>query len=1228
MTTADTPTISPRSSELISTLSRRILVLDGAMGTMIQQKGLSEADFRRDGITQADSPHSYQGCNDLLCLTRPDVIKDIHKAYIEAGADIIETNSFNSNAISLADYNLGHLVTDLNLTAARIAREVADQADRNIWVAGSIGPTGKSLSMEMALNSPDAVSFDNLENAYFKQISALIEGGVDTLLIETIFDALNARAAAFAARRAMKSANREVPIIFSVTLTESGRTLSGQTLEAFITSVSHARPLAVGLNCGFGAEAMTPFLHRLNQLPFYVSVYPNAGLPNAMGQYDESPEKMATQIARFMDDGLVNIVGGCCGTTPAHISAIADEARRHEPRRVPQPATGHLRLAGLDNLDITPGAPLIKVGERCNVAGSRKFLRLIKDRNFAEALDIARAQLKAGAQIIDINMDDAMLEARTEMSQFLARLGAEPDLARVPVMIDSSSWPVIVEALKHVQGRPIVNSISLKGGEEEFLERARHISQIGAAMVVMAFDEKGQADTFERRIEICGRAYHLLTGSGKIAPEDIIFDPNVLTVATGIDEHRRYALDFIRATSWIKENLPGARVSGGLSNLSFAFRGNTPLREAMHAVFLELAVPAGLDMAIVNPAAMLDPNSISAELHEALTDVLLDRNDEATDRLVAIAAEMKAAAEAAKGNAKPKTAETPSSDISPIARLTEQVAVGDVQNIESLTLQALAEVGSPLGVIDGALMEAMNRVGERFGAGEIFLPQVVKSARAMKQAVAVLAPEIEKENARHNSSVQSAPPMVLATVKGDVHDIGKNIVGIVMQCNGFDVHDLGVMVEGNVIVDTAIATNAAFVGLSGLITPSLEEMRSVARLMESRGLSIPLLVGGAAASAEHTAVKIAPLYSGPVIYTRDAAVMPSVARRFSDPATHDAAIEELNKEQQHLREQHSASAPLLPLAKARSRKVLLDFSKKSPSPLHPGTHTIDIPVADVIASINVRAFLKAWGLDASLASIVDVEDSESARAAWLASLPDSSRAKGIEAFSLWKNAESIISALAADKTMTLTARIVLTEAYSEDDNIRIGEISIPTLRRQTDDGSNCVSLADFLDSSNDWLGLFAVTLGERLKTHISAIRDSDDYNALLAQSISDRLVEAATERMHYIVRTRLWGYNPDEPDEPRRLLRAEYPGIRPAIGFPSLPDQSVIFITDKLLHYHEIGITVTENGAMSPASSTTGLIFAHPDSKYFVLGHIADDQRDDYSKRRGLNTDISKFLPN
>lgn len=1222
-------TVSGRSLELIEAVKNQVIVLDGAMGTMIQRLRLGQEDFHLEGVTPERS--DLNGCNDLLVLTAPDKIKSIHSEYLRAGAQIIETDTFNANSISLADYGVSHLAGDINRAAVAVARQAIAESGANAWVAGSVGPGSHSLSLASDIESATPVTWDTIETAAYEQIYALIDAGIDVLLLETCFDALNTKAAIHAAMRAMDTAGRKVPIMISATLTQSGRTLSGQTLEAFIATVSHADPLSVGLNCGFGAEDLAPYIDILHKAPFAVSLHPNAGLPDTLGNYVETPDKMASTLKPLLEQGMLNIVGGCCGTTPAHIAAIADIAAKATPRRVPQKQTV-MTLAGLEAM--TPGS-FVKIGERCNVAGSRKFLRLIKEGAMSEALGIAAAQIKAGADIVDINMDDPMLETRSQMCSFITLIGAEPEIAAVPLMIDTSSWQVAVEALKRVQGKPVVNSISLKEGPDAMLAKARTLRRMGAAVVVMAFDEHGQADTFERKISVCSRAYTLLTQDGFPA-EDIIFDPNILAVATGIEAHSDYAKDFIRAAGWIRANMPGAHVSGGLSNLSFSFRGNNYVREAMHSLFLRHAIGQGMDMAIINPSTLMDADSIPADITQDIDDVLLNRNPEATNRLIDTAHRIKEAEEAAKSAQSSDYTSTEKAEpaLTAAERIAGMVVKGHTDGLEPLIDEFMAGSGSAFAVVDGPLMSGMNRVGDLFGAGKMFLPQVVRSAKVMKQAVAHLTPAIEAE--RRSGAGGNAGKLVLATVKGDVHDIGKNIVSVIMNCNGYSVTDLGVMVPPEQILDTAQQIGAGFIGLSGLITPSLEEMCTVARMMEQRGMTIPLLVGGAAASEIHTAVKIAPLYSGPVIYTRDAASLPGVAQRFASAETRDEAIASLRKAQERSRNAYQAKSDTLPLNKTRARRHKFDESKKASAPRCPGTHTYDIPVAEVRKLINWRAFFSAWSLEASFASVAEVGGCDRCRDRWLAATPPELHTKAREALRLFTDACRFIDTL-CHQGATLRGRIVFAEAQSAADDIQLtadgATITIPTLRQQKPDSgaSESLALADFVSPlGNDHVALFAVTTAgsvEQAVEHCASTGDS--YMALVGQSVADRLAEAATEWLHHEVRVKLWGYSAESADaNPGNLLRQYYPGIRPAIGYPSLPDQSLIFEADKMLHYCEIGITVTGNGAMSPAASTTGLMIGYGGARYFVIGPVDDTQKKDYARRRGMAADaVNKFLP-
>ncbi|MDE6010892.1 MAG: methionine synthase [Muribaculaceae bacterium] len=1180
-------------------LEKRVLVLDGAMGTMIQRKGLTEDDFR-GGLPVRESV-KVKGNNDLLCLTRPDIIRDIHRAYIDAGADIIETNSFNANAISMSDYGLEGMVGEINRAAAELARAEADASGKDVFVAGSVGPSNVALSIAGADTD---ITFDRLSEAFREQCAALIEGGVDLILLETIFDTLNAKAAIAGARKAISESGHDVPLMISVTLTPQGRLISGQTLEAFVNSVSHADALTIGLNCSFGAEEMGCYLEVFADKPYYISVHPNAGLPDELGNYTETPEKMAATLGKYLDRGLLNIVGGCCGTTPAHIRAIAGRAHAASPRRRPVTDDLTLQLSGFDACDVKPGGDFLKVGERCNVAGSRKFLRLVNEGNLTEALDVAKSQIDKGAKVLDINMDDGMLDAAVEMEKFVLLLGADSVTSQLPLMIDSSDMEVIRRALRRIQGRPVVNSISLKEGEAAFLAHAREIRALGGAVVVMAFDENGQATTLERRIEICSRAYELLTEKGDFKGCDIIFDPNVLTIATGMPEHSRYAIDFLDATEWIKKHLPGAKVSGGVSNLSFAFRGHDKLRESIHTVFLHHAMKRGMDMAIVNPGTPLDIETVEPDLRELIEDLIFCRREDATDRLMEVAAGMKAERERLKGEKLQKTVtgRTPQGSHRGV---TELIVNGIDNGLTALLEAELKEKGSAMAVVKETLMAAMHHVGDEFGVGRMFLPQVVRSATVMKRAIEYLTPLIESENGGRGES--SGIPFVLATVKGDVHDIGKNILGVILRCSGFEVIDLGVMVEPERIISAIKENNAGFVGLSGLITPSLSEMCSVARMLESEGLTdVNLFVGGATTTDLHTAVKIAPLFSGLTIHTRDAAVLPPVAARLSDPELRDETIASLKGLQEDLRNSYARRCGEKKVP-AKTTQSLITVAVPVAAPAHPGITDVHISVAELIPLINWKAFLNVWKLSPSLAC---------------RALEAGNKVCGCgcgedkalsEARKLIHDADIILRKL-VDEGIKLDSRVGLFEARRAGDDIIVsvdgGEVVFPMLRREVPPR---ISVADFLSEENDWLALFTVTARNVLQSSLSS--GADDYESLMLQSLSDRLVEAATEWLHTYEHDVLHGIGTSR-------------GIRPAIGYPSIPDQTLVHVADKLLQYSDLGITFTENGALSPSATTTGFIFAAPEARYFEVGDISEEQLADYARRRGLAPErLSHLLP-
>ncbi len=1213
------PQFSVSGEAFVATMSERVLLLDGAMGTMIQQ--FPQMQEHLQGTVFASWPKSLAGCNDLYCLVRPDVIKRIHRDYLDAGADIITTNSFNSNSFSLSDYGLEQYVGKLNKAAAELARQtvdeyIAENPGRQCWVAGSVGPTGKSLTMILGEGSSDGsvLPWDELELTYTEQISALISGGADIILIETVFDTLNAKCALFAAEKVMTEIGRRLPVIVSVTLTESGRTLSGQTLDAFVATIAPFEPTVLGLNCGFGAAAMAAYVAELQKFPFAVSVYPNAGLPNALGNYDETPKSMADQLRPMLEAGMLNIVGGCCGTTPEHIRAIAMVAAEGRPRQIPE-VEAEMVLAGLEPKEVSAATGFVNVGERCNVAGSRKFLRLIKENAMGEAIGIARSQVESGAQIIDVNMDDALLDSRAEMVKFIGLTGVDPDVARVPLMIDSSDWPTIVGALKCVQGRPIVNSISLKEGEEAFIEHGRFIRRMGAAVVIMAFDENGQADTFERRTEVAARAYRLLTEQAGFRGCDIVIDPNVLAVATGIEEHNSYAADFLRAIEWIKQNLPGAKVSGGISNLSFAFRGNNRLRESMHSVFLFHAIKRGMDMAIVNAAQLFNPDELEVKLREALEAVILNTSAEAPERLIELAPEFSNVTTQQVDKVVDETL------VSPSKKLENAVIKGVTEGLDKMLAEVLAESESALSVIEGPLMSGMTRVGVLFGDGKMFLPQVVKSARTMHAAVEWLTPYIDSEKEK-NGAARDRHSMVLATVKGDVHDIGKNIVSVVMNCNGIDVTDLGVMVPAETIVDTAQRIGADYVGLSGLITPSLEEMCAVARLMQQRGLTIPLLIGGATTSELHTAVKIAECYDGPVVYTRDAAALPAVVQKLSDTVTRPAELQRIADRQQMLRDEFNAEneGKMLPYAEAKARAAT--FADDSQLPAKTGVTDVEIPLSDLRPLINWKAFVAAWGLEASLGDYAKMSDCQHCRLTWLAGLPEEKQEQGKQAAELIDAAKKILDELCfKGEPSGIKARVAIypAEVVGDDVNIQSPQpVSIPMLRQQSVvSGKNTLSLADYIGK---YVAVFAVTAGSGLESRAEESRKAgNEYDALVCQALSHRLAEAATEWVHRYVATKLWGYAKEN-----EAVR----GIRPAVGYPSLPDQSIVHLLDRLLHYGELGVAVTEHGALSPSATTTGFIIPLAESRYFSVGKIGADQFADYAARRGFSAEqMATFLP-
>lgn len=1180
-----------RYALLRSILDERVLLLDGAMGSLIQKVGLTEEDFR--GELFASHPLPLKGNNDILVLTRPDVIKAIHKQYLDAGSDIIETNTFNATSVSQADYGMEAEVYRINKAAAQLACEAAREYSTDAkprFVAGSMGPTNKTASMSPDVNNPGyrAITFDQLAEAYGEQVRGLLDGGVDILLVETVFDTLNAKAALYAVNRELARRSIEkFPVMISATVADkSGRILSGQTVEALLYSVEHIDLLSVGLNCSFGAHEMMPYLDDLGKKsPFLVSAYPNAGMPNQFGEYDQTPDKMAQQINDFLQGGLVNILGGCCGTTPGHIRAMAqiiDKAEIHRPARL----SHTMHLSGLDALTVSKEKrEFYNVGERTNVAGSRKFARLISEGKYDEALDIARLEVEQGAHIIDVNMDDAMLDAEKEMVTFLNLMAAEPEVARLPVMIDSSKWQVIEAGLKCLQGKAIVNSISLKEGEEIFLQRARTIKQYGAAVVVMAFDEKGQADTYERRIEICSRAYKLLTEGVDFEPADIIFDPNVLAIATGIEAHNNYGVDFIRTCRWIKENLPHAKISGGVSNLSFAFRGNNPVREAMHCVFLHHAVREGMDMGIVNPATMMDYDAIPVELRDKIEDVVLNRRSDATEILVDYA-------ETAKQQAvgKSNTVDMSWRDADIEKRLQHALAKGITEHLEADLAEALTKYPTAIEIIERPLMDGMNMVGELFGEGKMFLPQVVKTARVMKRAVEILRPTIEEEKRRSGKSGSTAGKVLMATVKGDVHDIGKNIVAVVMACNNFEVIDLGVMVETDTIVEAAITHNVDAIGLSGLITPSLDEMIKVVRALKAKGVSVPVMIGGATTSEVHTAVKIAPEYDGVVAWVKDASQNAYVATALINGDK--AFIDNLKAKQESLRAANKSKSTAATSQNTESTTSVRP--KVIPRPHFLGHIYFNDMDFDTIASlINWRMYLLAWRMTGDFSG-VDKVNTEEEGEAWLAQYNGTQKDKAREAVRVILDGKEMLQRIKREDLTHMCALAGLLPANANEEATEIQlyadakySESVATFkfpRRETDDYTGVSSLAERMTTDKSgYMGFFIASAGLNL-----AILD-DAYDNLTLNLVADRLAEALSEWVHYKIRTHFWGYATDEEFEPERILKGRYQGIRPAIGYPCAPDMSQIKIIYDLSNAKKLmGMELTENYSMNPRASVCG----------------------------------------
>ncbi|SMO71494.1 methionine synthase (B12-dependent) [Saccharicrinis carchari] len=1238
-----------RSKKIYKAIQERILILDGAMGSLIQTYKLEEEDYR--GERFKDYHRSIKGNNDILCITQPQIIKEIHAKYLAAGADIIETNTFNATTISQADYDMQDAVWDINYQAAMIAREVADEftlktPEKPRFVCGAIGPLNKALSLSPDVNNPGyrSSTFDEVKAAYKQQAEALIKGGCDLLMIETVFDTLNAKAALMAIDEVFEELALKLPVMVSGTITDaSGRTLSGQTLQAFIDSVSHMDILSIGLNCSLGAAELAPYVNELSKkAPFYISTHPNAGLPNQFGEYDQTPEEMSELISGWLKEGKVNILGGCCGTTPEHIALLAKEADKYKPhQKVKPPEITH--LSGLESLQMRKDSNFINIGERCNVAGSRKFLRLIKEKKYEEAVEIARHQVENGAQIIDVNMDDAMLDAKEEMVTFLNMMMSDPDVSRVPVMVDSSKFEVIEAGLKCLQGKSIVNSISLKEGEEEFLAHARIVKKYGAAVVVMAFDEKGQADTVARRKEICQRAYNLLTQKINFPPQDIIFDPNVLAIATGIEEHSNYAVDFIETCKWIKANLPHAHISGGISNLSFSFRGNDVVREAIHSVFLYHAIKAGLDMGIVNPAMLQVYDDIPGELFTYVNDVVFNTRPDATDRLVDYAETIKGDH---KAEADPKQAAWREGTLE--ERLTHCLVKGISDFLDVDIAEALAKYPSALDIIEQPLMDGMNVVGDLFGDGKMFLPQVVKTARVMKKAVAILQPIIEEEKATGGGDSSSNGKILMATVKGDVHDIGKNIVGVILGCNNYEVIDMGVMVPTEKILKEAIAQEVDIIGLSGLITPSLEEMANVAREMQKQKFTVPLLVGGATTSKVHTAVKIEPQYNHPVIHVKDASKSAQVVSALLSKTGKAAFVSKTHEEYATLRDRNAnkRKVTIAPIEKARENSYEIKWSQDQiSSPNMLGIKVFeDYAISEIRKFIDWTFFYQAWNLTGNYDDIEEVKTAGQ-EAEWLKKYKtEGARAKAEEALKLWRDAEAMLNKIERDKMLTPKAVFGLFPANSQGDDVIVytdeSRTKVKTtfhqMREQQDKPGKKAfhSLADFVapvsSGVKDYIGGFAVTAGIGIEKWEQAYMDDhDDFSAILLKSLADRLAEAFAELVHFRVRKEFWGYAPDEEFNTDNFIRERYRGIRPALGYPACPDHSEKRLLFDMMEVEKnAGITLTEHFSMYPNASVSGLYFAHPEAMYFGIGKVGKDQVQDLAQRKGMSVEeVEKWIP-
>lgn len=1212
-------------SKLIEQLNKRIVLLDGPRGTMIQKRMLSEQQYR--GEMFKNHSKDLRGNHDILNITQPWILEEIFEEYLSAGSDIIGTNTFNSNYFSQLDYGTEAYVYDINIAAAKTARKAADKftamtPDKIRFVAGAIGPLNKTLSLSPDVNDPGyrAVTFDQVKNAYRQQARGLIDGGVDLLLIETVFDTLNCKAALYAINEIFDETGNHIPVMVSGTITDaSGRTLSGQTTEAFYNSISQADLFSVGLNCSLGAKQLRPYIEELSRIAScYVSCYPNAGLPNAFGEYEELPQETADFLQEFGQSGFLNLVGGCCGTTPVHIKKIAEAIDGLPPRKIPR-IKPYLRLSGLEPLTFTPQTNFVNVGERTNVTGSSKFAKMILSGDYEGALSVAKQQVESGAQVIDINMDEGMLDGVEAMTKFLKLIAAEPDIARVPIMLDSSKWSIIEAGLKCIQGKGIVNSISMKEGEEVFLEHAKKVKRYGAAVIVMAFDEQGQADSFERRIAICKRAYDLLTVKVGFPPQDIIFDPNILTIATGIEEHNNYAIDYIRTVQWIKENLPLSRVSGGVSNLSFSFRGNNMVREAMHSAFLYHAIKAGMDMGIVNAGMIGVYDEIPKDLLELVEDVIFNRRLDATERLLDYAERVKSAGKKIEKDEAWRNAPVEE-------RLKHALIKGIVDYIEADTEEARKKYFKPLDVIEGPLMDGMNVVGDLFGSGKMFLPQVVKSARVMKKSVAILTPYIEAEKEKNGDGLsRAAGRILLATVKGDVHDIGKNIVGVVLGCNNYEVIDLGVMTPSDKILQTAKEMNVDIIGLSGLITPSLDEMVHVAKEMEREGFDIPLLIGGATTSKIHAAVKIAPNYSSPTVHVLDASRSVTVAQSLLNKEAKENFAKSIKQEYNNLREAHKVRTQdkkFLPIVQAREKKYKFDWNSYTPPvPSFTGEKVFsDFPLDAIRKNIDWTPFFLTWEMKGKYPRIF--EDA----------------VYGKESKKLFDDANKLLDNIIKEKSLTAKAVIGFYPANSVGDDIELytndyrDELFtvFHMLRQQVQKTSEqpYYSLSDFIAPKEtgvkDFIGAFTVTAGIGMeKLVVKFEKEHDDYNAILTKAIADRLAEAFAETMHGFVRKEYWGYAKDEDLSYEQIIKEEYKGIRPAHGYPACPDHTEKRILFDLLEPEKnASVTLTENYAMYPASSVSGLFFSHPGSKYFNVGKINKDQIEDYAKRKNMPVNV------